>query len=146
LIVRLFLPSAWLRDGDRVKATGVPVSFHEPVRKAAIALEMIDLVRNEGWPAAPVVADPAFATLAEFSDGLTERRLLAETDLKTQERLLRVSNEQFNFMRSDLGLDHYEGRSWRGWHHHVSLVLLAYAYRRIARNASSPAINSIQMA
>ena len=25
-------------------------------------------------------------------------------------------------------LDHFEGRSWRGWHHHVTLTLPAYAF------------------
>jgi SRSO17 transposase len=27
-----------------------------------------------------------------------------------------------------LGLDHFEGRSWRGFHHHVCLVMLAYGF------------------
>ncbi len=31
-------------------------------------------------------------------------------------------------LKGELGLDHFEGRSWRGWHHHVTLVLLAYAF------------------
>jgi SRSO17 transposase len=31
-------------------------------------------------------------------------------------------------LKEELGLDHYEGRRWRGWHHHVTLVLLAYAF------------------
>jgi SRSO17 transposase len=31
-------------------------------------------------------------------------------------------------MKDELGLDHFEGRSWRGWQHHVTLVLLAYAF------------------
>jgi len=31
-------------------------------------------------------------------------------------------------LKDELGLDHFEGRSWRGWHHHVVLVLLAYAF------------------
>lgn len=31
-------------------------------------------------------------------------------------------------LKDELGLDHFEGRSWRGWHHHVILVLLAYAF------------------
>jgi len=30
--------------------------------------------------------------------------------------------------RKDLGLDHYEVRSWIGWYRHVTLVLLAHAY------------------
>ena len=28
----------------------------------------------------------------------------------------------------DLGLDHYEGRSYVGWYRHITLVLLAYAF------------------
>lgn len=31
-------------------------------------------------------------------------------------------------MKDELGLDHFEGRGWRGWHHHVTLVLLAYTF------------------
>ena len=34
-------------------------------------------------------------------------------------------------MKEELGLDHYEGRHWLGWyHHHVTLVTLAYAFLR----------------
>jgi SRSO17 transposase len=32
-------------------------------------------------------------------------------------------------LRDDLGLDHFEGRSWMGFHHHASLVLLAHGFR-----------------
>ena len=31
-------------------------------------------------------------------------------------------------MKGELGLDHFEGRRWRGWHHHVSVVLTCYAF------------------
>jgi SRSO17 transposase len=30
---------------------------------------------------------------------------------------------------STLGLDHFEGRSWRGFHHHACLVMVAYGFR-----------------
>lgn len=30
--------------------------------------------------------------------------------------------------RQELGLDHYETRSWRGWHHHLTLVILAHHF------------------
>jgi SRSO17 transposase len=30
-------------------------------------------------------------------------------------------------LKDELGLDHYEGRSWPGWNHHVSVVLCCYA-------------------
>lgn len=34
-------------------------------------------------------------------------------------------------LRHKVGLDHFEGRSWRGWHHHVTLVMLAHAFLRL---------------
>ena len=49
-------------------------------------------------------------------------------------RCLRLSRSRWHvehyFQRSkdDLGLDHYEGRSWRGFHHHLVLAALAYLF------------------
>lgn len=40
-------------------------------------------------------------------------------------------------LKDELGLDHFEGRSWRGWHHHVVLVLLAYAFLQYLRRRPS---------
>ncbi len=31
-------------------------------------------------------------------------------------------------MKEELGLDHFEGRSWRGFHHHAAMVILAYGF------------------
>jgi SRSO17 transposase len=31
----------------------------------------------------------------------------------------------------DFGLEHFEGRSWRGFHHHACLVFLAFAFRSL---------------
>jgi SRSO17 transposase len=42
---------------------------------------------------------------------------------------LRWTIEQFHRETKQLlGLDRFEGRSWKGWHHHISMVLLAYAF------------------
>jgi len=46
-------------------------------------------------------------------------------------------------LKDELGLDHFEGRSWRGWHHHVVIVLLAYTFlqdvrRRRAKKGAPP--------
>jgi SRSO17 transposase len=37
-------------------------------------------------------------------------------------------------MKEELGLDHFEGRSWRGFHHHAALVLLAYGFLLLERH------------
>ena len=36
-------------------------------------------------------------------------------------------------LKDELGLDHFEGRSWRGWNRHVVLVLMAYAFLQDVR-------------
>lgn len=36
--------------------------------------------------------------------------------------------QYFQRGKSDLGLDHYEGRGWRGFHHHLVLAALAYLF------------------
>jgi SRSO17 transposase len=50
------------------------------------------------------------------------------------EEFVRISRarwfiEQFyKEMKDELGLDHFEGRSWNGWNHHVVLTQIAYSY------------------
>ncbi len=31
-------------------------------------------------------------------------------------------------LKQDFGLGHYEGRGWRGFHHHATLCIAAYAF------------------
>ncbi len=45
-------------------------------------------------------------------------------------------------LKHGLGLDHFEGRSWPGWHHHVTLVTAAHAFlteQRLSPKALAPA-------
>lgn len=41
-------------------------------------------------------------------------------------------------MKSELGLDHYEGRGWLGFHHHGVLCMAAYAFLAAERARLSP--------
>ena len=51
-------------------------------------------------------------------------------------RLVRMAHARWRIeldyreLKEELGLDHFEGRHWLGWHHHVTLVTLAYAFLR----------------
>lgn len=38
--------------------------------------------------------------------------------------------QDYRELKDELGLDHFEGRGWLGWHHHVTLVSLAFAFLR----------------
>lgn len=36
-------------------------------------------------------------------------------------------------LKEELGLDHFEGRSWRGFHHHAAMTVLAYGFLLLER-------------
>jgi SRSO17 transposase len=42
-------------------------------------------------------------------------------------------------LKRELGFDHYEGRSFVGWHHHVSVVISCYAFVAAERVRAFPA-------
>jgi SRSO17 transposase len=36
-------------------------------------------------------------------------------------------------LKGALGLDHFEGHGWVGWHHHVTLVSVAHGFLTLKR-------------
>jgi SRSO17 transposase len=74
------------------------------------------------WP--PEAAAPTKYFLCDLPASYSLRRLV----YLTKERY-RVEQD-YQQMKEELGLDHFEGRSWTGWHHHVTLVMLAHAFLR----------------
>ena len=51
----------------------------------------------------------------------------------------RYRTEQvYEELKGELGLDHFEGRSFPGWHHHISVVLCAYAFLVAERSRAFP--------
>jgi len=48
------------------------------------------------------------------------------------------TERMYEDLKGELGLDHFEGRSFRGWHHHVSVVLCCYAFVVAERARSFP--------
>jgi SRSO17 transposase len=41
--------------------------------------------------------------------------------------------QDYRELKGALGLDHFEGRSWAGWHHHVTLVSAAHGFLTLER-------------
>ena len=46
--------------------------------------------------------------------------------------------QQYRELKTDLGIDHFEGRTYPGWQHHVVLTALAYAFLQQERLRRAP--------
>lgn len=46
--------------------------------------------------------------------------------------------QQYRELKDDLGLDHFEGRSYRGWQHHVVLTVVAFTFLQLERGRAAP--------
>ncbi len=83
----------------------------------------------------------------EWRDGeeLAQRAHLTSLPLHTgKHRLIYLLKERwrtemvYREVKQELGLAHYEGRRWRGWNHHVSVVLCCYAFVVAVRERLEP--------
>jgi len=62
--------------------------------------------------------------------------------VKTAKMRWRIESD-YERLKGEVGLDHYEGRSWPGWYHHVALATMAYLFLTIERlNGEFPPSNS----
>ena len=85
--------------------------------------------------------------LVEWPDGTNEpsgywlARLPVNISLK---RLVAVSKHRwvierdYEELKGELGLAHYEGRNWRGFHHHATLCIASYGFLMAERSRFSP--------
>jgi SRSO17 transposase len=49
-----------------------------------------------------------------------------------------VIERDYEELKGELGLAHYEGRNWRGFHHHATLCIAAYGFLMAERSRFSP--------
>jgi SRSO17 transposase len=75
--------------------------------------------------------------VAEWLDGEEKPTKFTLTTLPrrmSRKQIVRIFKERwrtermYEDLKGELGLDHFEGRSFTGWHHHVSVVLCCYAF------------------
>jgi SRSO17 transposase len=67
--------------------------------------------------------------------------LPADTPLKRLVRLGKLRwriEHDYRELKDALGLDHFEGRTYRGWNHHVTLVSTAHAFLTLERRRRPP--------
>lgn len=76
-------------------------------------------------------AKPTKYWLATLPADISFRRLVDIAKLRW-----RIERD-YQELKQELGLNHYEGRGWRGFHHHITLCIAAYGFL-IAERAMIP--------
>ena len=60
-------------------------------------------------------------------------------DLVAMARARWPIEQQYRELKDELGLDHFEGRSYRGWTHHVVLTAIAFTFLQLERGRADAA-------
>ncbi|MEK9134161.1 MAG: IS701 family transposase, partial [Pseudomonadota bacterium] len=81
------------------------------------------------WPKGE--AEPTRYFLSTLPTDTSFKELVAS--VKMRWRIERDYRE----LKQEVGLDHYEGRNWRGFHHHASLCIAAYGFLMLERLSGS---------
>jgi SRSO17 transposase len=98
-------------------------------------------------PREPEIAPRAEWLLVEWPYGESEPTKFSLTTLPrrmSKKQIVRLIKERYKTervyeeLKGELGLDHFEGRSFPGWHHHVSVVLCCYAFLVAERARAFP--------
>ena len=86
------------------------------------------------WPKAE--KEPTKYWLSNLPVSISVRKLVATAKLRW-----RIERD-YEELKQELGLGHFEGRNWRGFHHHASLCIAAYGFLVMERCLFSPATGS----
>ena len=93
-----------------------------------------EIYKGQDWPECWLIA--------EWPPGAPEptRYWLSTLPASTRRAdLVRAAKQRWRIehdyreLKTGLGLDHYEGRKWAGWHHHVTLVAAAHGFLTLQR-------------
>ena len=126
------------RDGP----DGEPVTSRFIFARVHAAHGWRDDQRRSGWREGAEVPPREEWLIAEWPDGHDEPTDYCISNLPTDtepQRLARLARMRWKMeldykqLKGELGLDHYEGRSWLGWYHHTALVTAAHGFLMLER-------------
>lgn len=81
------------------------------------------------WPVAET--EPTKYWFSNLPENISFKQMIRLTKLRW-----RIERD-YQELKQEVGLGHYEGRNWRGFHHHASLCIASYAFLMRCRLAAS---------
>lgn len=117
-----FRKSSW-REGSKV-------SLSSHFARVRVVVGSDDQTQSQSWSASQWLLiqwpqgedEPSNFVLSTLPKQISLKQLV-----RTVKNRWRVERS-YEDLKGQLGLDHYEGRSFIGWHHHVTVTLVCYAF------------------
>jgi SRSO17 transposase len=125
------------REGTRGKMTSRFLALR--VRPANIGLRNTAHKNGEELPVRWLICE--WPSKASEPTKYWLSNLPADTELKHLVHLAKIRwriEQDYRELKDALGLDHFEGRTYRGWNHHVTLVSAAHAFLTLERRRRPP--------
>ncbi len=125
---RSFRKVTWREGTRRTLASRFAAVRVRPIRAHHDPTEEQWLVIERPAPENP----PTHFVLATLPKAATRKQLVRQ--IKQRWRVER----SYQDLKGELGLDHFEGRSFRGWQHHITCALACYAFLVAERAGAFP--------
>jgi SRSO17 transposase len=109
----------------RVRPAGITPRRQAAVRADSAGWELPVRWLLVEWPAS--AAEPVKYWLSNLPDDTPMVELVRLGKLRWR------TEQDYRELKGALGLDHFEGRSFPGWHHHVTLVSVAHGFLTLER-------------
>ena len=115
------------------------INHQKPVRIEYVAIKVKDMIRGSSKPR---IGKERWLIIERLKDG-TFKYIVSNAVSEVPEELLKVAHQRYKVeqgyqhLKEELGLDHFEGRSWRGLHHHITLCFMAYNFLQILARSRS---------
>ena len=119
--------------------------------RSRFAAARVRSAHRDYWQSEP---NPEEWLLIEWPKGAAEPAKYWLSNLPGQcklEELVRIAKQRwiverdYEELKQELGLGHFEGRGWRGFHHHATLCLAAYGFLVAERSLFSPSLRAAKL-
>ncbi len=133
----LALPKRAWRTVEWREGTAEPLSSR--FARVRVRVARRDFKRSESWPEEWLLiewprdeTEPTKYWLATLPGNVTLHRLVYFAKLRW-----RIERD-YQELKQEVGLGHFEGRGWRGFHHHATLCIAAYGFLISERETIPP--------
>lgn len=120
---------------ERTPFKTVTLKLKTPRRVKATVVKVREVISEAYWRPGPerwlIIEQTADGTLKYYVSNVKAK--IAVSRLLNWVHQRWTIEQGYQHMKQELGLDHFEGRSWRGLHHHLVLCFMAFVFLTLMR-------------